>query len=146
MTQALHVAAAQFEHRPGDTQYNLARVPHFAGEAAAAGVRLLVCPEMCLLGYWHLRRRTAARLREMAEPADGPLVGAVRELATESGIGVGAGFLETTAAGCSTPTRYACRTGACTSTANCTHSSTRRSAVAIPARCSTPRGVCGWRP
>lgn len=94
MADVLKVATVQFEHRPDDKQYNLGRVAHFAGQAAAAGARLVVCPEMCLVGYWHLRRHTAERLRALAEPADGPLVDALVALARRHGIGVGAGFLE----------------------------------------------------
>ncbi|WP_239089872.1 nitrilase family protein [Sphaerimonospora thailandensis] len=90
----LRVAAVQFEHRADDKRYNLRRVEHFAEEAAAAGAHLVACPEMCLLGYWQLRRYSADRLRELAEPTDGPLVTAVRELAVRHRVGVGAGFLE----------------------------------------------------
>ena len=90
----MKVAAVQFEHRADNKQYNLGRVGHFAGRAAAAGARLVVCPEMCLTGYWHLRRLDAEVLRGLAEPADGPSVSAVRLLARRLGAGVGAGFLE----------------------------------------------------
>jgi hypothetical protein len=92
------VAAVQFEHHADDKQYNLGRVGHFAGRAAAAGARLVVCPEMCLTGYWHLRRHDAKVLRGLAEPADGPSVSAVRALARRLGAGIGAGFLESAAA------------------------------------------------
>ncbi|MDI5974610.1 nitrilase family protein [Amycolatopsis magusensis] len=94
MTTVVKVAAVQFEHRADDKQYNLERVAHFASEAAAAGARLVVCPEMCLVGYWHLRRHRPEALHALAEPVDGPSVSAVRSLATRLGIGVGAGFLE----------------------------------------------------
>ncbi|MFI6031968.1 nitrilase family protein [Amycolatopsis magusensis] len=94
MTTVVKVAAVQFEHRADDKQYNLERVTHFASEAAAAGARLVVCPEMCLVGYWHLRRHRPEALHALAEPVDGPSVSAVRSLATRLGIGVGAGFLE----------------------------------------------------
>lgn len=94
MSQVLRVAAVQFEHQADDKRHNLGRVGHFVTEAAAAGARLVVCPEMCLVGYWHLRNHTADQLWELAEPADGPLVTAVAELAGERRIGVGAGFIE----------------------------------------------------
>jgi predicted amidohydrolase len=94
MANLLTVATVQFEHRADDKQYNLGRVAHFASRAAAAGARLVVCPEMCLVGYWHLRRHDAEVLRGLAEPADGPSVSAVRSLAQRLGAGVGAGFLE----------------------------------------------------
>ncbi|TCO48875.1 nitrilase family protein [Actinocrispum wychmicini] len=90
----LKIATVQFEHRADDKPYNLGRVAHFADAAAAAGARLVVCPEMCLTGYWHVRRRSVDELHALAEPADGPSVNAVRALAERHGIGVGAGFLE----------------------------------------------------
>jgi predicted amidohydrolase len=97
MANSLKVAAVQFEHRADDKQYNLGRVAHFASRAAAAGARLVACPEMCLLGYWHVRRHDARVLHELAEPADGPSVTAVRSLARRLGVGIGAGFLESAA-------------------------------------------------
>ncbi|TDD63616.1 nitrilase family protein [Actinomadura rubrisoli] len=90
----LRCAAVQFEHRPDDKPYNLAQVREHAGRAAADGVQMIAFPEMCVVGYWHLRRHPAERLRELAEPLTGPSVTAVRELAAEHGIGIGVGFLE----------------------------------------------------
>ncbi|ONI81720.1 acyltransferase [Actinosynnema sp. ALI-1.44] len=94
MRGMVRVAAVQFEHQAGDKSYNLGRVEHFARQAAAAQVQLVACPEMCMVGYWHLRRRNPDELRALAEPADGPSVTGVRELARELGIAIGAGFLE----------------------------------------------------
>ncbi len=94
MDTRLRVAAVQFEHHPDDKRRNLSRVEHFTEAAAAAGARLVVCPEMCLTGYWHLRHHTAEQLWALSEPADGPLVSALTQLAASTGIGVGAGFLE----------------------------------------------------
>ncbi len=90
----LRAAVVQFEAVPDDPVANLATIRRLARTAAADGVQLVVFPELCLLGYWHLRRHTAERLHELAEPADGPLVSAVRELSAELGLGIGAGFLE----------------------------------------------------
>lgn len=86
------VATVQFEHRDGDKSYNLGRVAHYV--AAAKGAQLVTFPEMCLVGYWHLRRRSVEELRDLAEPANGPLVASLKALASKHGIGVGAGFLE----------------------------------------------------
>lgn len=94
VTNTLKVATVQFEHRDADKTYNLGRVAHFAGQAAAAGARLVTCPEMCLVGYWHLHRRSPDELRALAEPQDGPTVNAVRALARQHDIAIGAGFLE----------------------------------------------------
>lgn len=94
MTEVLKVATVQFEHHADDKRYNLARVAHFTDRAAAAGARLVVFPEMCVTGYWHLRRHDAQTLHALAEPTGGPSVSAVLALTREHGIGVGAGFLE----------------------------------------------------
>ncbi|WP_439675955.1 nitrilase family protein [Embleya sp. MST-111070] len=93
-TEHLRCASVQFEPRPDDKAYNLARVEDFTRRAAADGVQLVVVPEMSLLGYWHLRRHPAERLRELAEPVTGPSVTRVRELAVELGVAGGLGFLE----------------------------------------------------
>lgn len=87
-------ASVQFESRPGDTQYNLTRVEEFTARAASDGVDLIAFPEMCLLGYWHLRRLTAEDLYGLAERLDGPLVSAIGRLARAHGMAVGAGILE----------------------------------------------------
>lgn len=91
---SLRVSVVQFEPVPSDAARNLATVRSLAEAAVADGSRLIVFPELCLLGYWHLTKKTAAELHELAEPADGPLVTALSALAIELGAGVGAGFLE----------------------------------------------------
>ncbi|MFC4907560.1 nitrilase family protein [Actinomadura gamaensis] len=90
----LRCAGVQFEPRPDDKAHNLGRIEHFARRAAADGVQVVVFPEMCLLGYWHLRRHPAERLHALAEPLDGPSVMTVRDLAVEQGLAIGVGFLE----------------------------------------------------
>ena len=54
----IRVATVQFEHAPGDKTYNLGRVRHFAMQAEGVRAEILVCPEMCLTGYWHVRKLT----------------------------------------------------------------------------------------
>lgn len=91
---SFRAAVVQFEPTPDDPAANFATVERLARDAVGDGARLIVFPEMCLLGYWHLRRHPPSRLRELAEPADGPLVGRVLALAKELGAGIGVGFLE----------------------------------------------------
>ncbi len=91
---SLRAAAVQFESRPDDRPHNLSRIETYVRRAAADAVQLVAFPEMCLLGYWHLRRQTPDRLHELAEPLSGPSVSALRDLATDHGVAVGAGFLE----------------------------------------------------
>ncbi|WP_329005595.1 nitrilase family protein [Kribbella sp. NBC_00709] len=91
---SFRAAVVQFEPAPDQPSTNLATVDRLARAAVADGSRLVVFPEMCLLGYWHLRRHTPERLHELAEPADGPLISQVVALAKELGAGIGVGFLE----------------------------------------------------
>lgn len=90
----LRAAAVQFEPRPADKSFNLARIAAFVEQASAQGVQLVVFPEMCLVGYWHLRNLSRDQLVGLAEPLSGPSVAAVSALARRSGIGIGIGFLE----------------------------------------------------
>ncbi|MGH1547647.1 nitrilase family protein [Leifsonia poae] len=87
-------SVVQFEAVPSDKEANLATVRRLAAEAVADGSLLVVFPELCLLGYWHLTKKTAEELQALAEPADGPLVAELRALAVSLGAGIGAGFLE----------------------------------------------------
>ena len=90
----LRVSVVQFEAVPADKVGNLATVRRLAASAAEDGSQLVIFPEMCLIAYWHLTKSTAERLRELAEPADGPLVQGLKEIASDLGAGIGAGFLE----------------------------------------------------
>lgn len=90
----LRSAVVQFEAVPDRPDLNLTTVTRLARQAVADGAQLVAFPEMCLLGYWHLRRQTAERLHQLAQPVDGPAVTQVRDLAQELGAGLGVGFLE----------------------------------------------------
>jgi predicted amidohydrolase len=91
----IRVATVQFQHAPGDTAYNLARVRHFAAEAARAGAEIVAFPEMCLTGYWHVRKLSSEAFRALAEPVpDGPSAQALLALSREHGMTIGAGLLE----------------------------------------------------
>lgn len=90
----LRAASIQFEHKADDKAYNLGRVDSLARQAASAGARLIVCPEMCSVGYWHLTKASPEHLRSVAEPADGPTVARVSRLAGELDAMIGVGFLE----------------------------------------------------
>ncbi|WP_148714439.1 nitrilase-related carbon-nitrogen hydrolase [Chitinolyticbacter meiyuanensis] len=90
----LQVTSVQFQHRASDKAYNLGRIEHYARAAATAGSQLVVCPEMCVTGYWHVPRLDRAGLAALAEPIDGPSLQRVAALATELGIAIGVGWLE----------------------------------------------------
>ncbi|GLS06222.1 hydrolase [Chitiniphilus shinanonensis] len=92
---SIRAATVQFEARPGDKDYNLGRIRHFVAEAAAQGVQMLAFPEMCVTGYWFVRNLDRAGLEALAEPVpDGPSVTALRALAGQHGMLIGAGLIE----------------------------------------------------
>jgi predicted amidohydrolase len=91
----IRVATVQFQHRPGDRRYNLARVEHFVSDAARAGVALIAFPEMCLTGYWHVRKLSRAEVEALAETVpDGPCTQELLRLSKLFGMTIGAGLIE----------------------------------------------------
>jgi len=90
----IRVATVQFQHAPGDKPYNLGRVRHFVMEAARASVEIIAFPEMCLTGYWHVRKLSRAAFEALAEPVDGPCTQELLRLSRDHGMSIGAGLLE----------------------------------------------------
>ena len=91
----IRAATVQFNHRPGDKQYNLEVVRGFVSRAEKEGVELLVFPEMCLTGYWHVRNLSKVEIEQLAEPIpNGEMTQALLSMATASGISIGAGLIE----------------------------------------------------
>ncbi|HEY2852787.1 MAG TPA: nitrilase family protein [Gemmatimonadaceae bacterium] len=96
----IRVASVQFQHAPGDKPYNLGRVRHYVNDAAHAGAEIVVFPEMCLTGYWHVRKLSRDEVEALAEPVpDGPLTQDLLRLARERSITIGAGLIERAADG-----------------------------------------------
>jgi predicted amidohydrolase len=103
----IRVATVQFQHAPADKAYNFGRVRHFVGEAAAAGIlgiavvwaragaEIIAFPEMCLTGYWHVRRLTREQVEDLAEPIpDGRSTQELLRLSREHHMTIGAGLIE----------------------------------------------------
>jgi len=91
----LCAAAVQFQHQPGNKSANLKIVREYTAKAAAQGVNLVVFPEMCITGYWHLRDFPRADLEALAEPVPGgETTQALLALAKEHELSVGAGLIE----------------------------------------------------
>src|SRR6516225_5394156 len=92
--------AVQFNHRPGDKAYNFSRIHEFVDRAKKENVQLLVFPEMCITGYWHVIGMSRDEIAKLAEPIpDGPSSRALLDLARQKNIVVGAGLIEATAYG-----------------------------------------------
>ena len=93
----IKAAAVQFNHVPGDKESNLGIIRSFVGDAAAQGVDLIVFPEMCITGYWHVRKLARAEIESLAEPVPaGPSTRELLTLAAANKMTIGAGFIEIT--------------------------------------------------
>jgi len=91
----IRVASVQFEHKAGDKKYNLDRVRHFVGEAAKSGVEIIVFPEMCLTGYWHVRKLSRDQVAALSEPVpNGPSTQELLKLSRENRMTICAGLIE----------------------------------------------------
>ena len=91
----LRVATVQFQHVASDKSANLEAVCRLTAEAAGKGAELVVFPEMCITGYWHLRNLPQADLEVLAESVpEGECTQALLALAKEHDLSVGAGFIE----------------------------------------------------
>src|SRR5438034_537955 len=91
----IRVATVQFQPAAGEKAYNLGRVRHFVTEAARAGVEIIAFPEMCLTGYWHVRKLSPQAFGALAEPVpDAACSRDLLELSREHGMTIGAGLLE----------------------------------------------------
>lgn len=91
----LRAASVQFQHAAGDKSANLARIRSFVAQAAEKSVELIAFPEMCITGYWHLRKLSRDELEALAEPVpDGASTAEIISLAREYGMTIGAGLIE----------------------------------------------------
>jgi predicted amidohydrolase len=91
----IRVATVQFQHEPGNKTYNLGRVRHFVTEAARSNVEIIAFPEMCLTGYWHVRKLARESVEALAEPVpDGPSTQELLQLSRSHNMTIGAGLIE----------------------------------------------------
>jgi N-carbamoylputrescine amidase len=86
----VRVGLCQVSGEPYDADRNRAATIAAARDAFARGADLALLPELVVPGYVSDRERLAP----LAEPLDGPTVGAWRELAAETGRWVAGGFCE----------------------------------------------------
>jgi predicted amidohydrolase len=88
---AVRVAVCQLAPVIGDRDGNRARALAAIDDAADAGARIVVLPELASSGYLF---RDAAEARALAEPADGPTVAGWAERAAAHDLVVVGGFAE----------------------------------------------------
>jgi len=92
VSRPLRVAAAQYEPRVGDLGHNRAEAVRWSQSAMEQGARLVVLPELASSGYVFDDEAEAQRTAE--SPADGPTVGALRQLCARHDAYVIAGINE----------------------------------------------------
>jgi predicted amidohydrolase len=96
----VRVAAVQFQSAAGDKSYNLARIRAFVAEAAQARVEIIAFPEMCVTGYWHVRKLSRDAVDALAEPVpNGPTTQDLLKLSRDHRMTIGAGLIERAADG-----------------------------------------------
>jgi predicted amidohydrolase len=91
----LRLGTVQFHHHANDKAYNLSVVERFSRDAAAAGVKILAFPEMCVTGYWHVRNLGRMGIEALAEHVpDGDAARRTMALARELDMAIGVGLIE----------------------------------------------------
>ena len=91
----VRVAAVQFQHQPGNKAYNLRRIRQLVTEASQSGVEIIAFPEMCLTGYWHVRKLPREGVESLAESVpDGPSTQELLRLSRQYRMTIGAGLIE----------------------------------------------------
>jgi predicted amidohydrolase len=95
LVKDIRAGSVQFNHVPGDKEANLRTIGLFARQAANRGVRLLVFPEMCITGYWHVRKLGREDIEALSESVpDGPSTRELLRLSEQFGLTLGAGLIE----------------------------------------------------
>ncbi|MDB5025106.1 MAG: nitrilase [Mucilaginibacter sp.] len=96
----LKIAAAQFENRSGDKEYNLNVIRQLAAKAAAQGVQVIAFHECSLTGYTFAMHFSRQQMLDLAEfIPDGPSVKKLTAMAKELDIVILAGLFEKDAEG-----------------------------------------------
>jgi len=91
----IRAASVQFQHLPGDKTANIAKIRSFVRKAAERKVELIAFPEMCITGYWHVRKISREAVEALAEPVpSGPSSRILLDLSRETGMTIGAGLIE----------------------------------------------------
>ena len=92
---SIRAATVQFNHQPGHKPNNRAKVESFVAKANELGVQLIVFPEMCITGYWHVRKLGREQVAALAEPVpSGESTQWLMQLASDQKMTIGVGLIE----------------------------------------------------
>ena len=91
----LRIAAAQFEARDGDKDYNFGRIQALTARAVGQGAEVVSFHECCIPGYTFLQELSREQLAALAEPVPaGPSAERLMALSRRFGVPLLAGLLE----------------------------------------------------
>lgn len=91
----IRVASVQFNHHANDKIYNLSVIKKYTQQAAQQTVQIIVFPEMCITGYWHVSTLEKYQIELLAETIpNGTLSKALLALSQQYNISIGAGLIE----------------------------------------------------
>jgi N-carbamoylputrescine amidase len=91
----IKAAAVQFNHKGSDKAFNFSKIKSFTETASFNKVDLLVFPEMCITGYWHIRKLSREAIQQLAEAVpSGPSTQELLRLSASYRITIGAGLIE----------------------------------------------------
>ncbi|MFM2483282.1 nitrilase family protein [Celerinatantimonas sp. YJH-8] len=95
MMRDIRVASVQFNHQAGNKAYNLSIIQKFTAQGAASGAEIIIFPEMCITGYWHVSILSKAAIEQLAEPVpDGMSAQRLLSLSKQYQVSIGAGLIE----------------------------------------------------
>lgn len=93
--QTLRVATVQFQHKANDKTNNLAKIHQFIDKAATEKVNVLVFPEMCITGYWHVPKLSEHSVYALSERIlDSRSLALIKQKAIEHQMAIGVGLIE----------------------------------------------------
>ena len=91
----IRIAAAQFEHRNGDKDYNLSRIHELTRQAAGRGAEIVSFHECSISAYSFVQPFSKEQLLDLAEPVpDGPSVQRLMQISREFSVPLLAGLFE----------------------------------------------------
>lgn len=93
--KTLRVATVQFQHKANDKAYNLAKIHQFIDNAVNEKVKVLVFPEMCITGYWHVPRLPEHAVYALSENvSDSESLALIKQKAVAHQMVIGVGLIE----------------------------------------------------
>ena len=91
----IRIAAAQFEARDADKDYNFGRIEALTRRATADGAEIVSFHECCITGYTFLQTLSRGQIEALAEPVpDGPSTERLIALARQFNVAMLAGLIE----------------------------------------------------